>query len=305
MAIVKAVKSMLSTLASLKEKINYCRNPHKAGRIDPAVAGISSDPFKAFTVNKFLHGKANRQRLYKEYIISMQAVWPEERSRNQEYQTLMGKLRGSAMRWWEELGFQVYGTIHCNTNHPHIHLVVDTCNARSGKQLSQSPKMLADFKAYLSAAMNDLGLGEGVLGQIEVSEEEMRVEDDSDDYGFMDSEEERDMDYEYFGEDEVMEEDLDVVLEDGDYSDDAGVMNTPPRATYTVSRMLFPLLKEDDRVRYSRELCVIIDNSKGREMCKIIDNSGGRVMCKIADKPNGTVEQRNKDKGGPDEVLSK
>lgn len=275
MAIVKAVNSKGSTPASLNEKINYCCNPHKIGSVESAVVGISRDPFKAFNVNKFLHGKANCQRLYKEYIISMQAVWPEEHSRNQEYQTLMGKLRVSAMRWWEELGFQVYGAIHCNTNHPHIHLVVDTCNVRTGRQLSQSPKMLADFKAYLSVAMNDLGFGEGVLGQIEVSEEEMRAEDDADSYGLMDTEEESDMDYECFEGADVVEEDL---SEDGGYSDGTVVMNTPPRATYTVPSPLSSLLEDGDKERYYREMVRDVDNSVGREMCRIIDNSRGRVI---------------------------
>lgn len=283
MAIVKAVNSKGSTPASLNEKINYCCNPHKIGSVEPAVVGISSDPFKAFKVNKLLHGKIHCQRLYKEYIISMQAVWPEERNRNQEYQTMMEKLRGSAMHWWEELGFQVYGAIHCNTAHPHIHLVVDTCNARSGKQLSQSPKMLADFKAYLSAAMNDLGLGEGVLCQIEVSEEEMRAEDDMEYSGFPD-----------FGE-------VDAV--NCEYLDDAGIefgdstdfdrASIPPRETYIVSPQFFGLLEEGDRERYCRGMTRSVDNSAGRVMCDIIDGSVGREMCKIVDKPNGTLEHWN------------
>lgn len=283
MAIVKAVNSKGSTPASLNEKINYCCNPHKIGSVEPAVVGISSDPFKAFKVNKLLHGKIHCQRLHKEYIISMKATWPQAINAFREYERLMDRLTWAALLWWAEKGFQVLGAIHCNTAHPHIHILVDTCNTQSGDQLSQPLGMLAEIKDYLSNTMESLGMGEVVLQQIEVSEEEMQAEDDMEYSGFPDFGEEDAVNYEYL-------DDAGMEFED---TTDFDVARIPPRETYIVPLQFFGLLEEGDRERHYRSLARSVNNSAGRVMCKKVDNSGGREMCNIADKPSGTMEHWN------------
>ena len=291
MAIVKAVKSMMSTLASLREKIDYCHNPRKVGDIKPDMVGISGDPFKAFMVNKFLHGKDRCRRLYKEYIISMEAGWPEEGNAFRAYQKLMRELSEAAMSWWAERGFQTNASVHCNTRHPHIHLVVDTCNVKSGKQLSQSDRMLADFKDYLSSAMKNLGLGEYVLQKIDVSEEDMCAEDDMDLPRPVGGE--NDVSDERCEGTGIPEEDAGVGFDGYADPNDPEVFCVPLNSTYVVPFPYALLLEEKDRRRYPRVMAAGVENSAGREMCRIIDNSAGREMCRITDKPAGTLEQRN------------
>lgn len=262
MAIAKIINYKDSGQEALLGAINYCRNPVKADKTPFRMTGISDDPVKAFKLNKLLHHQEMAKRLFKILVISMEAEWPTSRRNYGHYVEKMQKLMAAASNWWAREGFQSTGAIHCNTAHPHFHLVIDTCNAQTGKQLSQSPKMLHRFKDAMSAAMQELELGEEVLQHITINEEEYFAEDDEDVFPLLTAEEEPPI----FSAPSLNEEDLEF----NDF-----------------------LLVESEIYRHEepaafREMCHIIDRTKGREMCSIVDSGKGREMCHIVSKPNTT-----------------
>ena len=82
------------------------------------------------------------------------------------------------------------GSIHMNTIHPHIHLLVETCNAITGKQFSQAPADLLSLKSFISSQLMAHGLDE-IIRTKEITEEEL-----------------------------ISEEEEDVLLDEDDYDDD-------------------------------------------------------------------------------------
>lgn len=272
MAILKAVNYKRSDWTAMCEAINYCRNPVKA-RAGPSVMGISQDTVKAFTVNKFLNNQENRKRLFKAFIVSMAAEWPEQPQDRAHYEALMQQLQDEAMAFWGRQGYQTQGTVHCNTAHPHFHLILDTCNVRTGKQFSQSPQMLRSFKDHMTDVMMELGLGEGILQDklvINISEKEMRDEDDQD----------APVKANYF---EGSTAEAEVWFEDEDDSESG--FNSEP-----ISDPLCLNVLPSRWGRFSppplRKMVRIVSNSQGREMCRIVDNTQGREMCNIVDNNN-------------------
>ena len=179
MAILKVVDYKRSDFDTLREVTADCQDPVKC-RIGFFTLCISRYPLKAFAVNKYLNKQKLNDHLFEEFIISMEAEWPERQVKRFRYEDQMEFLLQAAMAFWRDQGYQSFGTIHCNTAHPHIHLVLDPCNIRTGKQLPPSSEILCGFKDALTNRMMKLGLGEGIVQDepvIHISEE-MRAEDD-------------------------------------------------------------------------------------------------------------------------------
>ena len=265
MAIAKAVNYKNSGHAAMDGAIDYCRNPKKIRHVPPATLGISSNPKKAFYLNKRLHHQHLRERWYKTFIVSMESLWPGTSEACAEYEQKMGQLMQAAMNWWGRKGFQTTGAVHSNTKHPHFHVELDTCNVLTGKQFSQHPRELPMFKAYLSDVMAELGLEEIVRqNDYTITTTEMYEEDDRDDvYAWL------------FREEEDGER-----IEPDDHELQFG---PSPRAAYDVGAPVWGLCWPLSQ----REMCRIVDPGLGREMCKIVDNSLGREMCRVVDRLTG------------------
>ena len=258
MAITKAVNYKNSGRAAMEGAIDYCCNPRKIRHVPPATLGISSNPKKAFRLNKWLHHQHIRKRWYKTFIVSMESLWPRTSKACAEYERKMGQLMRAAMNWWGRKGHQTTGAVHSNTSHPHFHVELDTCNVLTGKQFSQHPKELYVFKAYLSEVMTELGLGEIVRQHdFAITETEMYEEDDRDDvYSWL------------FREDEQDEKCIE--------SDGGEFCYGPsPRAAYDIGAPIWDAYQPMP----PREICKIIDSTTKRVMCRIVDNSAGRKMC--------------------------
>ena len=178
MAIHRTINYSNSGLTGQSEAVRYIRNDEKSDGIPYYTAGISEDPMLSFTLNRFLQGNIKAKRWFKTEIVSLEQTWPKDKIAFQDLCLRMEALMRASIDRWKEQGFQATGAVHTNTEHPHFHIVVDTCNFNTGKQMSQDKQLLSKMKDYLSDVMGRLGIGEGVLQSKYMREQEMYLEDD-------------------------------------------------------------------------------------------------------------------------------
>ncbi|MBQ5435068.1 MAG: hypothetical protein IIT50_03385, partial [Bacteroidales bacterium] len=176
MAILKAINAKDAGRENFIKMLDYISNPAKISDEDlsQAISDFELDTF----VNRFLHGQQKRKRQFKQFVISLEAEWSQDRKRQKSLIKKIHLVLCSLERFFSDLGYLSKGAIHMNTAHPHFHLLVETCNALTGKQFSQSPSDLIALKLYASEQLVTNGLEE-VIRIAEITEEELLSEEDA------------------------------------------------------------------------------------------------------------------------------
>lgn len=160
MAILRMVNYKNATLKRMHDVLEYCLNPEKADGSCDSTA-ISSNPYSAFYLNKRLHHKESSQRWFKVVIVSVEQSWKQSVDK-QMMENLLQKL----VTMFAEQGWQTAGAVHHDSQHPHFHLVIDTCNVNTGKQFSQSKRDLSELKDSVDQFLHEAGIKEVICRNI-------------------------------------------------------------------------------------------------------------------------------------------
>lgn len=178
MAILKAINAQDSGRERFIEMVHYISNPAKTmdGDDSQNISDFQLDTF----VNRFLHGQQKRKRQFKQFVISLEAEWPNDEKRKFLLKMKFRSVMSAVNHYFAAMGYFSKGSIHMNTIHPHIHLLVETCNAITGKQFSQAPADLLSLKSFISSQLMAHGLDE-IIRTKEITEEELISEEEEDD----------------------------------------------------------------------------------------------------------------------------
>ena len=124
--------------------------------------------------NRCLYGKEDSKRQYKQMIVSLAACWDQDSEHRRVQEEALETVKKEYELYFSKMGYVTCAYIHCNTHHPHFHLMLETLNVITGKQFSQSPSDLALLKTFGSAALRKAGLDEEILTSdiYEISEED-------------------------------------------------------------------------------------------------------------------------------------
>ena len=177
MAILKAINYKQANRAKLIETLDYVANREKnsSENYSQIIYDFKLDAY----VNRILHGQEGRKRQFKQFVISFQQEWPHDRTAYSILKDKLNAVSSSVEMYFSQMGYLSNGFIHTNTLHPHIHFIVETCNALTGKQFSQSPSELTALKLYVDERLKANGL-EGIIHLREISENELLEQEDAD-----------------------------------------------------------------------------------------------------------------------------
>lgn len=259
MAILKAINAKDAGRENFIKMLDYISNPAKISDEDlsQAISDFELDTF----VNRFLHGQQKRKRQFKQFVISLEAEWSQDRKRQKSLIKKIHLVLCSLERFFSDLGYLSKGAIHMNTAHPHFHLLVETCNALTGKQFSQSPSDLIALKLYASEQLVTNGLEE-VIRIAEITEEELLSEEDAEAI-FDRNDSDDDWDGNIF--DDITD------WNDGTLEHDEEINFDKSSKMKTMCVIVEPHQKH--------EMCRIVLDDK-HEMCRIVHDDR-RIMCKI------------------------
>lgn len=141
----------------------------------------SAERFQKRTwVNRCLYGKEDCKRQYKQMIVSLVACWDQNPEYRRVQEEALEAVKKEYELYFSKMGYVTCAYIHCNTQHPHFHLMLETLNVITGKQFSQSPSDLSLLKTFGSAALRKAGLNEEILTSdiYEISEEDFWQSED-------------------------------------------------------------------------------------------------------------------------------
>lgn len=175
MAILKAINYKSSGHRRFVETLQYIANPQKTD--DFNVVDEAEDFELDCMVNRELHGQQDRKRQFKQFVVSLETTWSDNEYENSNLRQRISYALSDVERIFASEGFLAKGVVHLNTEHPHFHLVVETCNALTGRQYSQSPADLSKLKSTISEILVVNKLSETVRMR-EVSEEDLLSEED-------------------------------------------------------------------------------------------------------------------------------
>lgn len=183
MAILKAINAKDAGRERFIDMLNYISNPAKTE--DGDESHDNSDFELDTLVNRLLHGQHKRKRQFKQFVISLETEWPNDEKRKFLLKMKLCSVLSAVNHYFAAMGYLSTGKIHLNTAHPHIHLLVETCNAFTGKQFSQAPADLSSLKSFVSSQLMAHGLDEMIRAK-EITEEELLSEEEEDDqsYGY-------------------------------------------------------------------------------------------------------------------------
>ena len=274
MAVMKAINVKNSGRMEYLHTMRYVSNPEKNPMSDNR---DRSEKMEMVTyVNRRLHGKEKSKRQFKQFVVSLASVWPKDESGREQLRKKLQSVMNSAEMYFMQDGFRASGWIHCNTNHPHFHLVLETCNAIDGKQFSQSKADLAEFKSFVSSQLMFYGLNEEILTNVKDITEEQLFEDEAAD---------RINDYE-----SVFDNGEDICCDYDEYDDYTlksrehffSVVNKWNNGTLEHQRGIEMVRLVDNTQK--REMVYMVDNTQKREMVCLIDNNQKREMFRVIDK---------------------
>ena len=274
MAVMKAINVKNSGRMEYLHTMRYVSNPEKNPMSDNR---DRSEKMEMVTyVNRRLHGKEKSKRQFKQFVVSLASVWPKDESGREQLRKKLQSVINSAEMYFMQDGFRASGWIHCNTNHPHFHLVLETCNAIDGKQFSQSKADLAEFKSFVSSQLMFYGLNEEILTNVKDITEEQLFEDEAAD---------RINDYE-----SVFDNGEDICCDYDEYDDYTlksrehffSVVNKWNNGTLEHQRGIEMVRLVDNTQK--REMVYMVDNTQKREMVCLIDNNQKREMFRVIDK---------------------
>lgn len=276
MAIVKAINIKNADRKKFLASLAYVSNPEK---LRDRNQERKAEKFKMQSlVNRILHGKKSCKRHFKQYVVSLEMKWPKRRDKAEKCEEALQRVLHNCQIYFMEQGYIVEAWIHCNTAHPHLHLLLDTCNALSGRQFSKSSLELCDFKNFVSAQLLKAGLNEQVLANIkEVSEEEMLLyEEQNENDNYWDAE-----------DDQIL-----PVVNDYGNEEFLGISdwNNGTMEPYKES-MSFEMIQEvSSNPIEGREMCHIVTDAerrKGREMVRLVSDTErrkGREMVRLIEE---------------------
>lgn len=174
MAILKNVNVKNNGRKKLIESVAYVSDSQKVSITD----NMDRDFIASTWINRVLNGKKHCKRCFLHFVVSMERCWGQNSSDRFQYINKLNMVLLDTRLYFMKQGFSAIGYSHCNTKHPHYHLLLETCNAFNGKQFSQSKRDLAEFKEFVSSRLQAHGLNEEILRYVEkVTEEEILEED--------------------------------------------------------------------------------------------------------------------------------
>ena len=176
MAILKAINCNNANRKKFMETLLYIANPEKNPdeTLNQTMGDFELDTF----VNRFLHGQQNRKRQFKQIVLSIEAKWSDNGIINIRLKNGLVNVLYDVENYFAEAGFLAKGAVHLNTSHPHFHLIVETCNALTGKQYSQSKADLSKLKEFVSDRLIIRGLNE-VIKMRSMTEDKLLSEEES------------------------------------------------------------------------------------------------------------------------------
>lgn len=275
-AILKAINTRKAGRKKLLEMVTYVVNPKKVSNSNTATDDAKKF-IKESLVNRCLHGKRDCVRQMKHYVLSMAVEWPSEEGARNNYEKKLKDVQRTCENYFMEKGYITFSQVHCNTLHPHFHMLVETCNAFDGKQYSQEKSDLAELKDYLNGKLLKYGLDLIISETMNVSEDEMFMEDDE----------------EYIS-DKIQGHD-----EECDFNESSGWNNGTLEQTDSYmsnfsegwsgfenvnTREMCRLISIPTKPEKNRhEMCIVVSKSKnGREMCRIVPKGENKhEMCRI------------------------
>ena len=181
MGILKGVTPNDSGASAFERMVEYISNPEKTNNdYSSECEEFEAESFFA----RHVYHQQECKRHYKQYIVSLESEWEDDMNQKLICGKKLEKVIHECKLYYMEKGFRVLGYVHFNTAHPHFHILVDTCNSLTGKQLSESAHDLEEFKLFVSSKLMKHGLHEEILmNTCIISEEEMMQDDDfSDEY---------------------------------------------------------------------------------------------------------------------------
>lgn len=179
MAVLIMVNPKNSGMAKQKENIDYISNPVKRKSSKVQSFAISGNYEKAVELNRYLHRKDKCKRHFKHFIVSLERERSLDKRMLGMVETQLCKVLRECGLYYMEYGFATLGAVHCNTQHMHFHIQIDTCNCITGEQWGQSKQDLVGLKEFVSQKLLQYGLEEEILCNVqEVAEEEMLLEED-------------------------------------------------------------------------------------------------------------------------------
>jgi hypothetical protein len=178
MAILKAINAKDAGRERFIDMLNYISNPAKTE--DGDESHDNSDFELDTLVNRLLHGQHKRKRQFKQFVISLETEWPNDEKRKFLLKMKFCSVLSAVNHYFAAMGYLSTGKIHLNTAHPHIHLLVETCNALTGKQFSQALADLSSLKSFVSSQLMVHGLDE-IIRAKEITEEEFLSDEEEDD----------------------------------------------------------------------------------------------------------------------------
>lgn len=276
MAVMKAINVKNSGRMEYLHTMRYVSNPEKNPMSDNR---DRAEKMEMVTyVNRRLHGKEKSKRQFKQFVVSLASVWPKDECGREQLRKKLQSVMNSAEMYFMQDGFRASGWIHCNTNHPHFHLVLETCNAIDGKQFSQSKSDLAEFKSFVSSQLMVYGLNEEILTNVKDITEEQLFEDEAAD---------RINEYE---NESASDNGEDIRCDYDDYDDYTlknrehffSVVNKWNNGTLEHQRGIEMVRLVDNTQK--REMVYMVDNTQKREMVYMVDNTQKREMFRVIDK---------------------
>lgn len=174
MAILKMINVKEAGRKKFKTTLDYISNPQKSGKEMVKVVEKAERFEKRTWVNRRLYGMENCKRQYKQMVVSLATCWFSDPGRRKIQEEALETVKCEYELYFGKLGYETCAYVHCNTQHPHFHLLIETLNVITGKQLSQSVQDLVALKDFGSAVLRDAGLNEEILTSdiYEVSEED-------------------------------------------------------------------------------------------------------------------------------------
>lgn len=179
MAILKVINEKESGRRAFLDTLEYVSNQEKLKNIS---AERASNFKKQTLVNRKLLGKSTSKRHFKQFVFSTEETWPVEDYDREYFARGLGKVARILTSFWLEKGYLAEAWIHHNTKHPHFHMILETCNAFDGKQLSQSREDLANLKVHLNKYLEEMGFNEVIRGDIKAITEDELFADGEDEW---------------------------------------------------------------------------------------------------------------------------
>lgn len=311
MAILKVSSQEKSGKDAFSASLRYVSDPAKTNETDTIWSAQSFEDLSV--LNRYANGQENRDRHYKHNIVALEMGWSSDTVVRKSFVDKMYQVISACRAYYNNKSFRSIGYVHQDTAHPHIHLIVDTCNVETGRQLSQSPKDLEDFKLYVSEQLMQYGLNETIRMNVSVvSEEEMLADDvstglveDSDSYDDYDYDYEHRYDSNYDDEDEAYPDEDYVMSPSGveEYLFLRDQQQYEELIIGTEEHPGFSFFKQEAKPQ--KEMCILSTERKPIWEDPEPEKSIGKTMCVIVDSQKTDSEEQPEGKVEMIKVIDK